>query len=243
LRIRKIKNEIYKEAKDFLIKSSEIILRLNGYTDNEINIGKLTSNDFEPNSIEKYLSSSELVQNRYRIFFDDDINFEILKKSQEKVQKWISGMDAKNSFLELEKILEERERIFKINTIITGENGLVTNQTIDLSKYRIEGEDFYVFDKDTREKINEDIKAIDAIVKNGKQKDKPICVFLAGSPGTGKSYFVKCFVKKMGADNNYPVTSLSGVAADKFFTAINMHIKKAFDQNCKGGNYSNYCIS
>ena len=227
--IRILKNKIYEATKEFLVKSSELYLKFINCKSNEIEKYKLLETDFEPHNINDYLSNTAEGQ-VYRIFFDDSINYEILSKTADKVQKWISGIDTKDSFKELEEILEERKRIEKINSIITE---LAENQTINLKKYCISTGKFYVFDKDTREKINSDISAVEAIVQNGKQKHRPICIFLAGSPGTGKSYFVKCFAKKMNANENYPVTSLSGVAADKFYTAINMHIKKAFDQSCK----------
>lgn len=50
-----------------------------------------------------------------------------------------------------------------------------------------------------------------------------------GKPGSGKSFFVEQFTKFIGAAHNFPSTSLSGVSAEEFCEAIELHVEQVYN--------------
>lgn len=221
--------KLFQESKSLLISCSKALCKLNH---REIPI--LEDQDFENTSIENYVNTPHSTEKKYRIVFDDDINYRVLAENRGNVDQWISGVDCCDCAKDLKIILEDRLRITKSGDVVNSITSMFNNKKSwdALQNYATTLKGFYVYNQKDREYIDKCIETIDNLIKNtSTQRDKPICVFLAGKPGTGKSFFVKCLAKFLKISENYPVTSLSGVARDKFYHAVNNHISRAFDQN------------
>lgn len=224
--------ELFNKAKELLIACSKALPKINH---REISI--LEDDDFQNISIENYIKDTNNQKKGYRIVFDDDINYGILAENDSSVDHWISGIDCRDCSIDLNLALEDRLRIEKSNDVVNkihDKFGKNKNWTV-LKEYEMKLNGFYVYDDEDKKYINKCIETIENLVKNAPtQRDKPICVFLAGKPGTGKSFFVKCLANFLNISGCYPVTSLSGVAKDKFYHAVSNHISRAFDQNSTG---------
>ena len=166
----------------------------------------------------------------YRIVFDDNEDIDILANNSDLVQKWISGA---NDDKYLDKLKEEINRRWRINELESKFPELIENKILNLSDsdYRLANNfNFYVFDPVIKERLVKNIKAIQTIITERQSKDKPICVFLAGSPGTGKTFFVKKFAEFVEA-GNFPLASLSGVHEIKFYDAVRKHIDTVYRES------------
>lgn len=165
----------------------------------------------------------------YRVAIDDDtLVFGTLSDDDDDIpsfQEWIGGIQEKEPLKRLEAVLCKRNHIYNGTDAISN---MCEGGVIKLNKYTIM-DNYYVYDDNLREQLNKRINAIKHIIEIGKAKTKPICVFLAGTPGTGKSYFVKCFADSMKCDKHYPVTSLSGVSSDNFYSAIEHHVEQVYN--------------
>jgi len=241
---------LFKASRNAIIDYSEIICKKLNKTKEEMNV---SSDDFKPLSKESfeplgkgknYKNLQKFIESRtsaYRIVFDDEIDAKIYinpAKSQ-LVQEWISGISDKDCFSKFKDIIEKRERIamadFDIKALVANGRGKIL-----LEKYAVHNNfQFYVFDCIDLENIRENIKMVQAIIKNesDEQQDKPICIFLAGAPGSGKSYFVKLLAKYLKADDRYPVASLSGVPESGFADAVRKHIDTVYDQRTNKSNF------
>lgn len=174
-------------------------------------------------------ASEEQESCSYRVAIDDDtLVFGTLSDTDMDIpsfQEWIGGIQEKEPLRRLDEVLHKRNHIHNGTEAISK---MCEGGVIKLNKYTIMNS-YYVYDDNLREQLNKRISAIKHIIEIGKAKTKPICVFLAGTPGTGKSYFVKCFADSMNCDKHYPVTSLSGVSSDNFYSAIEHHVEQVYN--------------
>lgn len=178
---------------------------------------------------QKKVKSGELNENSYKIAIDDDaLVFSTIAEMDEDIpsfQEWIGGIRENSPVKRLEEVLHKRRHIFDGAEVV---EKMCENNKIDLKSYAIM-DSYYVYDSDLRKKLENQKSDIENIIKLKKSATKPICVFLAGTPGTGKSYFVKCFAKSMKCIEQYPVTSLSGVSSANFYDAIEYHVEQVYN--------------
>jgi hypothetical protein len=196
------------------------------------NFVSLSRNDFiriDPKiKLAEWLSKECSAKNAYRIMFDDEVDVKI---STALIQEWVSGISDKNYIPKLKEAIDRRERI---DTVGKDLSMLVPNhrKQILLKNYAIDKNfKFYVFENEIRNKLCKNIDSIETIIKKESDNhDKPICVFLAGSPGTGKSYFVEQLAVYLKAGGEYPTASLSGVPENDFANAVKNHIDTVYDR-------------
>jgi len=193
-------------------------------------------------SLQQYLDFLHMKDNaKYRIVYDDDVDINILSKdtNNEIVKEWISGFQDKNHVSKLKHEIEKRARISQVSTDVG--NLLCGGKKVNLSKYSINDDkkfNFYVFDDKVLKNLKVSIEDIKNIVSNNSDSkgEKPLCVFVAGAPGTGKTYFVKKFAAFVEADDTYPMASLSGVTDLAFENAVREHIKSVYSSGHNRGN-------
>jgi hypothetical protein len=90
--------------------------------------------------------------------------------------------------------------------------------------------EFLVYRKQARTDLRKQVDTIKSLVQKEQGKGRPICVFLSGAPGSGKSYFVEKCARVLGANDDYPITSLSGVSDERFDSAVDQHVELVFNR-------------
>ena len=152
-----------------------------------------------------------------------------------RVREWISGVSDKDC---MEKLKEKIEKMKQIARIDHDLKKLLPEgkEEITIGDYSVSKNfKFYVFEERARKGLESRITEIERILnaeKKDKRGDKPICVFLAGAPGAGKSYFVKLLTKSLRSDGECLSTSLSGVPGKMFAYAVKRHIVAVYEK-CK----------
>lgn len=145
------------------------------------------------------------------------------KITQDMYYEWIPGVIDGDSFRK------------KISEIISSQALKVTAfeilrqlPDIKMSDTKAVG-GFCILNKDMQDKIKQRWDAVMRLRKslNEAGDAKPICVFLGGPPGSGKSFFVEQCAKELRLGKNYEEASLSGVHDGKYAEAIDRHIKDA----------------
>lgn len=173
--------------------------------------------------------SGDSEENAYKIAIDDDsLAYSTLGDEDTHIpafQEWIGGIREDDHVKRLSGVLDKRQHI---KNGVKAIQEMCKDSIIKLGQYTIMN-DYYVYDNETRTQLNQRILSIKNVLTKGKAKTKPICVFLAGAPGTGKSYFVECFAKYMKCERQYPVTSLSGVSSAAFYNAIEHHVEQVYN--------------
>jgi hypothetical protein len=164
----------------------------------------------------------------YRIVFTDNVDLDVpVGKGQEfPVKAWIIGMKNERYINELVNAIDDRKRAAEIETAI---QLLAPSTQLNLRQFSIM-DGFYVYNSDIREDLTRNISNIESIVKCSIGSSSPVCVFLLGAPGCGKSYFVKLFSKYIKAMEEFPEASLSGVSENSFSEAVCTHVRSVFDE-------------
>jgi|GEM_PF-2982653 len=181
--------------------------------------------DFTINDINVFLTSKQN-DGTYRVVFDEGVTLDTLADNKNNFE-WISIINDKEYMQKLTNAIIQGQRIRNIDNVITG---LTRSDQINLANYAImNNKPFYVFDEDIRTELNNNILHIKNLLTTRMDKEKPICIFLAGAPGTGKSYFVDNFADHIEA-HVISRTSLSGVAEEHFTNAITKHVHDAFNE-------------
>lgn len=227
-------------AKKTLIEYSRQILQYDLSSEESKLYEELVERDFEHIPSASAGTSGILLcqiseSNTYKIAVDDNsiaINAAgNTEKSIPAFQEWIGGIRDNDYAERLRTVLDKRQHIHNATVAV---DRICGNNAIELQKYTIM-DDYFVYSEDLRDKLNKRIDTIRNVIDDGRAKAKPICVFLAGAPGTGKSYFVECFAKFMNCDKQYPMSSLSGVSTHNFFDAIEHHVEQVYNTK-KGDN-------
>lgn len=244
--------EVFDYAKKVLIDYSKQLIDFNPNVSDE-EYSELEEEDFQHVNLDKFRlpgiiyyykenESSGYKENSYRIAIDDD-TFAFSNIDDAGIpsfQEWIGGIRENKQAERLKAVLDKRKHIYRgVEAIrdICKENKIVLNDyTIMNDNHK---SNYYVYLKDLREQLDKRVKAIKHIIETGKAKDKPICVFLAGAPGTGKSYFVNCFSKYVNCEGQYPMTSLSGVDSSRFYDAIEYHVEQVYNTKRGGEQTAN----
>jgi hypothetical protein len=222
--------EVFDAAKDSIIAFSKVLMK-EGRVSNE-----LEESDFVSFAKESLANLQEFIDKKlkagsFRIVFDDEVDIDILSKtdSENIVAKWISGFRDINYIQKFKDLITERERVAKVDEAI---KKLATDDTtINIADFALLNNSFYVFDNEIKQQLSDNVEAIKAVIEKGVAKTKPICVFLAGAPGTGKSFFVKLFSEYIEAKPLFPTASLSGVPENKFADAIREHINNVYSNS------------
>lgn len=232
--------DLFNLAKHTLIEYSRQILQYDlDLKENELGDG-LADCDFEHISVASAEAPGILLcqiseSNTYKIAIDDNsLAFNatgITEKPVPAFQEWIGGIRDSDHAKRLKTVLDKRQHIYDATVSV---DRICGNNTIELPKYTIM-DDYFVYSDDLRGKLNKRIDTINHVIDDGRAKETPICVFLAGAPGTGKSYFVKCFAKFMKCGKQYPMSSLSGVSSQNFYDAIEHHVEQVYNTK-KGDN-------
>lgn len=232
--------ELFQCAKKVLIDYSRQILNFSKDIDGKSFV-ELEESDFEYISDDKkeipgillyYKKRAEeniKEQDSYRIAIDDDsLTFNIVGNSNIKIpsfQEWIGGIKENKQVERFKDVLDKRKHIYDGVEAI---KDMCEDNKIVLEKYRAMN-DYYIYDNTLKCQLEERLESIEQILELEEAKSKPICVFLAGAPGTGKSYFVNQFAKYMKCASPYPVTSLSGVDSSRFYNAIEHHVEQVYN--------------
>ena len=230
---------LYELVKDLLINFSKHMIRFNLLPDDNKDYLPLDDGDFthiqSPSNpalpgIIQYCSQVTVQDYPYKVAIDDDAlaYSAIAGRNIPSFQEWIGGIRENETAKRLGDVLEKRKHIFDgieaIKSMCQGPD----NDTILLKNYTIMNS-YYVFDDELKTQLEKRIIRIKEMTEKDKAKTHPICVFLAGKPGTGKSYFVNCFAKSVKCDSHYPVTSLSGVSSGNFYGAIQSHVEQVYN--------------
>lgn len=239
--------ELFKMVKKVLINFSIQMVKYNPNTSADKGYKALDEGDFEhikvenitqlPGILHYYKKINENMSDGqikclYRIAIDDDIlTYEVISDNKDipPFQEWIGGIRENEPVERLEEVLFKRKHVYDGVCAIEkmcGEHG-----KIDLTKYTVMNS-YYVYNDYLREQLEKRISVIKHIIDNKRSETKPICVFLAGTPGTGKSFFVECFAKYLQCNEQYPVTSLSGVSNSCFYEAIEHHVEQVYNAKC-----------
>ena len=244
--ISTVKDEhLFNAAKQLLIDCSEHLLR---FINPNIKIEEympFTDDDFSREENNGYipgivkwckdnLNFNDLINIPYTIIVDDDdlsnyLAYEI-DRGHMCIHEWIGGLRNSDYAIQLKNSLNRRKRVSDLEEVISNlciEDGSGNSKYIDVTSFSILN-GFYVYNKFLREQLSQSIKIIMDVITKQKNKTKPMCIFLAGSPGTGKSFFVESFAREIGAKENFPCASLSGVSEDKYYNAIDSHVKKVY---------------
>jgi hypothetical protein len=213
------RDTLFVHAKELLINYSKNLL--NYFYPGDIK-HHLDEGDFEyfNSQDKKYNMMVGVKKSEHRIVFDDQYP-ECDKAGS--VNAWISGIDTDKPADKLKDIIAEREYIRHSDEAISK---ISDKGSICLSDYVVFGE-FLVFEREKRERIKLDVENIKQMVKTTANDKDPVCVFLAGLPGTGKSFFVKNFTKNIEG-YKIPPTSLSGVPSNDFCDAVKLHIDEVY---------------
>ncbi len=236
---------VFNLAKKVLINYTNQMVKYNPSTNKSNGYKALEEDDFEhiesvdldlPGILlyyQKKAITGMQEDNSYKIAIDDDaLAFSTVADIHENIplfQEWIGGIRENEPEKRLEAVLSKRQHIYSGTDAI---EQMCKNNKIKLSEYTIM-DSYYVYSPELRRQLEERIEAIKHIIEIGKAKTTPICVFLAGTPGTGKSYFVKCFAESIEYDGQYPVTSLSGVSTTNFDDAIEYHVEQVYNAKIK----------
>jgi len=171
-------------------------------------------------------------KNRYRIIFSEEKD----KLSDEGlVREWIRGVSDDKCIQKLGEKVDKMKQIARAGDDL---RKLLCRNKNKISIKEYSGHDnfeFYVFEERVRNGLASRITEIERILdaeKNAKRGNEPICVFLAGAPGTGKSYFVKLLTKYLRHDEECLNASLSGVPGRRFAKVIKRHIEAVYAE-CK----------
>jgi hypothetical protein len=230
-------DKLFEATKELVVDYSEFIcLDLN--KKEEIDVGDRNFSSFKEENFKHFHNVEEKraylnEKGKHRIIFDDEIDIKILTEAIKNglTQEWISGISDDDCLEKLTKIIENRQLMAMVDEDIS--NLIKDNNKILIENYAVKANfNFYVFDANALKKLRNYIDSIQGIIKSedNKEQSKPICVFLAGVPGTGKSYFVNQLAKYLGADDDYPVASLSGVPEDEFAEAVRSHIDEVYNK-------------
>jgi GTPase SAR1 family protein len=187
----------------------------------------------QPQSLKEFIVNKCDVES-HLIVFCADIDIDVLTENDMLVKEWISGFSDEQCIKTFENAINRRNRISKTDNDMSI---LIKDGILKLNQYMIDaGFLFYVFDSETRKKIKTNVDIIKKMVESEQNHDKPVCVFLAGAPGTGKSYFVERFIAYLKADDYYPAASLSGVTEGEFPSAVKEHINAVYDKRTNRDN-------
>jgi len=174
----------------------------------------------------KYLGKEK--EDHFTIIINDSSSEDLDITSDEGLfDEWIPGIIHQDDLSKRVKtIVDERKRWIEALKELRG------RKEINFEKMRAVG-DFYVWNEDIRNKITK--KWEDAtVLRKALDDSKPVCVFLGGPPGSGKSYFVKQCLKGLGAQySEFPTMSLSGVAPREYVNAIERHIEDVYRKDKK----------
>jgi len=232
--VSSVDNEyLFNIAKELLINYTTNLLPLICTNQERTKYKELSDDDFLIQGGDKYRTITASNKEKFLIIFDDDSYLaKIRSGGHYEINEWICGVGDSDPAGKLSNILSYRKHIYDSENIV---KDIITEEKIELSNYKVLNE-FLVFNTSRREKIKSATDAIVDIINNGTLD--PLCVFLAGSPGTGKSFFVKCFinsfdVKKIG---HYTTTSLSGVSSNRFSDAVGKHIESIYAKMDTQGN-------
>lgn len=233
-------SELFQKVKDVLINYSKQIKNYNRDIDEEF-FDELEESDFEHISDDKkeipgillYLKKRAEANiketDSYRIAIDDDsLTFNIVGNSNIIIptfQEWIGGIKEDKQVERFKNVLDKRKHIYDGVEAI---KKMCQDNKIILENYRTM-KDYYIYDNVLKCRLEERLESIKQVLEMGEARSKPICVFLAGAPGTGKSYFVNQFAKYMECVTPYPVTSLSGVDSSRFYDAIEHHVEQVYN--------------
>lgn len=228
-------SELFDEIKNLLIRFTHQIITFDpdmkegGMPFDDTDFIHINNNNF-PGILQYYEdNANQFDEFVYRIAIDDDaLAFSTIGNISHKIpnfQEWIGGIREDNNVQRLKEVLEKRQHIYNA---IQSIKRMCDNKTIDLNRYTIM-KNYYVYASELREQLEQRIDSIKIMLNEGASKNKPICVFLAGTPGTGKTFFVDCFAKEMNANIDYPVTSLSGVSVNNFYDAIEYHVEQVYN--------------
>lgn len=227
-------NDLFDLAKHILIEYSHQILQYDLSSKESDLYEELVDSDFVRISDTSVGTPGILFcqtgeSNTYKIAIDDNsLAFNAARITDKPIpsfQEWIGGIRDSDHIERFKNVLDKRQHIYNATNAV---DRICGNNKIELSQYTIM-DDYFVYSDDLRGRLNKRIEAIRHVLDDGRAKAKPICVFLAGAPGTGKSYFVECFAKFMGCDKQYPVSSLSGVPRQNFYDAIEHHVEQVYN--------------
>lgn len=233
--------ELFNLVKRVLIDFSNQMVKYNPSTSKSKGYKVLEDEDFEhiistdsqlPGILLYYkekLESGKQNIDSYKIAIDDDaLVFSTIAEKNDNIpsfQEWIGGIREDNPVQRLKEVLIKRKHIYDGAAKVTK---MCEGDRINLNNYTLIG-NYYVYDSDLKEQLKKRINSIKHIIDTGNGKNKPICVFLAGTPGTGKTYFVNCFAEDMQCSKQYPMTSLSGVSSANFYDAIEYHVEQVYN--------------
>lgn len=227
-------NDLFDLAKHTLIEYSRQILQFDLSSKESELYKELVDSDFVHISATSTEAPGILLcqtgeSNTYKIAIDDNsLAFNATRITDKPIpsfQEWIGGIRDSDHAERLKTVLDKRHHIYNATCAV---DHICSNNKIELPQYTIM-DDYFVYSNDLRDKLNKRIEAIRHVLDDGRAKAKPICVFLAGAPGTGKSYFVECFAKFVECDKQYPVSSLSGVPRQNFYDAIEHHVEQVYN--------------
>lgn len=232
--------EIFEAARTLIVNYSRYLCNELMKDQTQVTYEPIAEEDFaqlkvqnQPQNLKEFLEQKCDIKS-HLIVFDDDIDIDVLTGNDMLVKEWIRGSSDENYQMTFENVINRRNRISKIDSDVSK---LVGDGILELNKYILdEGFRFYVFDSDIRKKIQITVEAIKTIVEREKSHDRPVCVFLAGAPGTGKSYFVEQFFAYLEADDYYPTASLSGIPESEFPSAVKEHINSVYDKRSNRDN-------
>ncbi len=218
---------VFDAAKSSIIAFSKVLVK------GDVVSAELVESDFVSFAKESISGLQEFIEeklqrNSFRIVFDDEVDFDILAKdnSETIVAQWISGFRDANYVQILENLIAERERVAKVGEAL--KKLAPDDAIIKIANFALLNNSFYVFDDEIRQRLSDNVDAIKTVIQGEVAKTKPICVFLAGAPGTGKSFFVKLFSEYIDAKKMFPTASLAGVPENRFADAVKEHINNVY---------------
>lgn len=178
----------------------------------------------EPKGIARFLHEHPTA--KYTVVVDDSPPFSFSALADltesEHYDEWFSGQLDKDSLQKtLRTALQARARVH---------DAFIQSIRDELSMphyHAIDG--FVVYDDKLRGDIKQKVKNIERVLQH-ETTGTPICVFLGGPPGSGKSYFVKLCALRFGASEDFASTSLSSIPARRFVRAIERHIEIVYNR-------------
>jgi hypothetical protein len=153
----------------------------------------------------------------------NDSTADDLALDRELYGEWITGvLHAPDLASQILRIVEERKRAKDAHNFLSGQEKLIK------SKLNAIG-DFGIWNEEIRSKIVSKWRRALDLRESVTKESQPICVFLGGPPGSGKSFFVKQCLKSFSPSPlSLETISLSGVSRTQYEESIDKHVERAF---------------
>ena len=170
--------------------------------------------------------------NPYRIVLDFNVDFNVPKTNENGNSNWhwwISGkINNECPATKLKDLIAIRKLGFETTKFI--QKIEKENNEIKINDYstKLFSDEYYVANPELKDDLDAQTYFLEETSKSLLFPQKPTCVFLAGDPGTGKSYFIDLLAKKLKI-SYFPSISLSEVKDDNFQNAIQKHIDEVYN--------------